>query len=180
MKKLSLIFFLAVMMQGVAQKQFTKTGKIDFEASVPAFEPVKASHSAVTAVLDLDTGEFAALALIKGFRFRNALMEEHFNENYMDSDTYPKAVFKGNLKDFSKDKLSGGTQSFTIEGTLEVRGKTQPITTEVTLSGASDTLHLESKFSVSPGDFDIEIPSVVSDKISDKISINVVFDLQKK
>jgi len=70
-----------------AQKYYTKTGKIDFEASVEVFEPVVASHDNVTSVLDTSNGQVAILALMKGFRFRNALMEEHFNENYIESDT---------------------------------------------------------------------------------------------
>ena len=75
-------------------KYLTKSGLLNFEASVEAFEEIKATNNNVTAILNTENGQFAALALVKGFRFKNALMEEHFNENYAESDEHPKAIFK--------------------------------------------------------------------------------------
>ena len=80
-----------------AQKMITRSGEIKFEASVPAFEPVAATNNSVSAVLDRSNGEFAALALMKAFKFKVPLMEEHFNENYIESSKYPKATFKGKI-----------------------------------------------------------------------------------
>src|SRR5688500_14963512 len=94
MRKNVLIALLLLSAGVSAQKMITKTGKVTFEASVPSFEEVKATHDAVTCVLNPATGEIASLALIKGFRFKIALMEEHFNENYIESNKYPKATFK--------------------------------------------------------------------------------------
>lgn len=179
MKTLFLLVGLIFCTQGYAQKYYTKTGQIDFEASVPAFEPVKASHKTVTALLDTNSGEIAVLALMKGFRFRNALMEEHFNENYMESDTYPKAVFKGTIQDFSKDGLTEGA-SFTVNGTLTLHGKSKEVETTITVKTLDKALALQATFSVAPGDFDIEIPSVVSEKISDEILITADFTLVEK
>ena len=88
-----------------AQKYFTRTGTTQFEASEKAFEPVEAINKSTTAILNVKTGEVAAQVFIAGFQFKNALMQEHFNENYMDSCQYPKAIFKGKLKGFSKAKL---------------------------------------------------------------------------
>ena len=91
----------------VAQEKYsTKNGTIVFEASVPSFEEVKAKNENVSAILNVETGDFASLVLINGFRFKVALMEEHFNENYMESSKFPKAILKGKLKDFSTSKLS--------------------------------------------------------------------------
>ena len=101
MKKISLYLVLLIGIAGFSQsKLITKTGKITFEASVPAFEEVKAKNESVTCILNTENGEIATLALIKGFRFKIALMEEHFNENYIESDRYPKATFKGKIDDF--------------------------------------------------------------------------------
>ncbi|MBE14726.1 MAG: YceI family protein [Dokdonia sp.] len=179
MKPILILLGLLFCAQGVAQKYYTKTGKIDFEASVAAFEPVKASHQAVTAILDTDTGDLAILALVKGFRFRNALMEEHFNENYAESDQYPKATFKGNLANFSTDDL-GEVKTYTANGTLNFHGQSQEITTKVKLRPEGSTHVLETAFSVAPETFGIEIPSVVSEKISKQINIDVVLTLIKK
>src|SRR5258705_13300570 len=80
-----------------SQKMITRTGEIKFEASVPSFEAVAAVNNSVSAILDESNGEFVALALIKAFKFKVPLMEEHFNENYIESSKYPKATFKGNI-----------------------------------------------------------------------------------
>src|SRR4051812_34513770 len=88
------------------EKIITKNGKITFEASMPAVEEVKGKNEGVTCVVNIKTGEIASLALVKGFRFKVALMEEHFNENYMESDKYPKSTFKGKIEDFDYSKLT--------------------------------------------------------------------------
>ena len=78
-----------------SQKMMTRTGEIKFEASMPAFEEIAATNSTVSCIFDETTGDFVALALIKSFKFKAPLMEEHFNENYMESSKFPKATFKG-------------------------------------------------------------------------------------
>ena len=107
MKNIIAFFSLALLsFSTVADKKITKTGTIVFEASVPSFEEVKAKNEAVTCILNPDNGEIAALALMKGFRFKVALMEEHFNENYVESSKYPKATFKGKIDNFDESKLT--------------------------------------------------------------------------
>jgi hypothetical protein len=95
MKKTVLNFFVLALIliantSGFAQKLITKTGNIKFQASMPSYEEVAAENKSVSAVLEQSTGDFAALVLIKGFRFKVALMEEHFNENYMDLTIHGK------------------------------------------------------------------------------------------
>ncbi|WAC03188.1 YceI family protein [Lacinutrix neustonica] len=107
-------------------KYLTKTGTVVFEASVPSFEEVKAENKNTTAILNTENGEFAALVLVKGFRFKNALMEEHFNENYAESDDYPKATFKGTITEFTLENIS--TQKTMIyNGSLVFHGKTKKL-----------------------------------------------------
>mgnify|MGYP000038271939 CR=1 FL=1 len=101
MKKLVLLFIFISINSFSQSKYYTKTGVVNFEASVPSFEEVKAHNKSVTAIFNSETGEFAALVFVKGFRFKNALMEEHFNENYAESDQYPKATFKGKILNFT-------------------------------------------------------------------------------
>ena len=180
MKKIIfLLVCVSITSQSFGQKYFTKTGVLNFEASVPAFEPVKASSSTTTAILDVSTGKLAVLALIKGFRFKNALMEEHFNENYMESDKHPKATFNGSIKDFSLDDLSS-KQEFSVSGDLTIHGKTKAIDITITLTKDGDAFLLETQFSAVPGDFNIDIPGVVKEKISDKINISGSFKLIKR
>ena len=101
MQKLLLPFLLLAVTIAFGQSKYmTKSGSMSFEASQPTFEPIEATHSAVSALLNADTGELAVLALVRGFRFPLALMEEHFNENYIESHQYPKTSFKGSITDF--------------------------------------------------------------------------------
>lgn len=178
---LLLAMILLTMLEISAQKFFTKTGTLDFEASVEAFEPVKASHSSTTAVLDASTGKIAVLALVKGFRFKNALMEEHFNENYMESDELPKTKFEGSLGNFSVNDLkSGEEKEFKIDGNLTIHGITKAIETLAVLKMNGKDISLTTNFSVLPADYGIDIPSVVKDKIAGKINITSNFNLIKR
>lgn len=155
------------------EKMICKTGNITFEASVPAFEEVKATNTNVTVVLNPKTGEIASLALMKGFRFKVALMEEHFNENYIESDKYPKAIFKGKIENFNAGSLTASPKNFTINGKLELHGKTVAVKTIAKMSQSGSGITLVSDFSVNASDFDISIPAVVKNKVSNKINIQV-------
>ncbi|MFN3969142.1 YceI family protein [Flavobacterium sp.] len=174
MKKILFYSLLFVSAQSFAQtKLVTKTGKITFEASVPAFEEVKAKNEAVTCILNPANGEIASLALMKGFRFKVALMEEHFNENYVESDKYPKATFKGKIDNFDLTKLSATAKDYTIKGKLELHGKTKDITIMAKIKKTDAGVEIDSNFSVNTDDFDIEIPSVVSKKLTKKVAVTL-------
>ena len=178
MKHLTLfVFFISVV--GFSQvKYLTKSGVLNFEASVETFEEIKASNSNVTAIFNASNGEFAALALVKGFRFKNALMEEHFNENYAESDEFPKAIFKGKLTDFSLETIQN---TYTINGTLSFHGVTQPIeNVSVAVIASENAFHFKGSFVISPNDFDIEIPNIVRSKIADNVTVVFDFELIKK
>jgi hypothetical protein len=164
---------------GFAQKLITKTGSIKFQASVPSYEEIAAENKSVSAVLEQSTGDFAALVLIKGFRFKVALMEEHFNENYMESEKFSKATLKGKIDDFDISKITNTPKNFTLKGDLTIHGKTNPINVIVKISKAANGVIAVGSFEVKPEDFDIEIPSLVRKKIADKIKINYNFLLVK-
>lgn len=163
----------------VAQdKILTKTGTISFEASVPAFEEVKAKNTGVSCVLNTKTGEIASLALMKGFKFKIALMEEHFNENYVESTKFPKATFKGKIENFDYSKVSATVQNYNLKGTLEIHGKTKEISVVAAIKKTKEGLEINSNFTVNSDDFDIEIPSVVSKKVSKKVKVSLDFLLK--
>ncbi|WP_188373338.1 YceI family protein [Winogradskyella haliclonae] len=161
-----------------AQKLIDKKGKITFEASEKTFEPVKATNASVTAILNTGTGEMASLALMKGFRFKNSLMEEHFNENYIESETYPKAKFRGKLLDFDYSNLGENTTSVTVDGKIELRGKEKQIRTTLNIKKSNGSIIMQGSFKVTPADFDIEIPSIVRKKIANEIIVYLDFNLQ--
>ena len=174
MKSILISFIVLVSLNSFAQnKMVTKTGKITFEASVPAFEEVKAKNESVTCILNPTTGDIAALALMKSFRFKVALMEEHFNENYMESDTYPKATFKGKIQDFDFSKLTATAKQYAIKGKLELHGKTKDITITASIKKSGDGVEIDSNFTVNTDDFAIDIPSVVSKKVTKKVAVKL-------
>ncbi|WP_348811369.1 YceI family protein [Flavobacterium maritimum] len=162
-----------------SQKVMTRTGKIKFEASVPSFEPVAAVNNSVSAILDESNGEFAALALIKAFKFKVPLMEEHFNENYIESSKYPKATFKGKIINFDASKLTTSGK-YDLEGDLTIHGVTKKIKTKITLVLKDGKLYLTNSFTVKAQDFNIKIPSIVKSKVSEDVTVTVDFILDEK
>ncbi|WOD44282.1 YceI family protein [Hwangdonia lutea] len=181
MKNIFCILFLIGFGLSAQTKYITKTGMVNFEASVPTFEKVKATHNLVTAIINTDNGEFAALALVKGFRFKNALMEEHFNENYAESDTFPKATFKGTIKDFDITDLKTETLPYTLKGELTFHGKTKHFNAlNISILKDNNKIILSGHFKAKASDFDIEIPKIVRNKISETIAVSFEFNMKKK
>ena len=178
MKTLLYFFLLLGASTFAQQKYLTKTGQISFEASVPSFEEVAAKNNSVTAILNTENGEFAALVLVKAFRFKNALMEEHFNENYAESHLYPKATFKGKIKDFDFKQLK---DTYKISGELTFHGVTKPINNvTVKLKNTDGNITLSSSFKLLPSDYNIKIPSIVKSKISDEVVTTIELLLVKQ
>ncbi len=182
MNKTFFILLLCVGLVAVTNAQSkwsTKTGNLVFEASVPSFEEVKATNNSVSAILNTETGAFASLALVKGFRFKVALMEEHFNENYMESSDFPKAVCKGKLVNFNVNDLKDTFSDFTMKGTITMHGVTKPIETIVKLKKTNNEIELQSNFILKPEDFDIKIPGIVSKKIADEVNVSANYSLSQ-
>lgn len=159
-----------------SQKMMTRTGEIKFEASMPAFEEIAGKNNSVSCILDEATGDFVALALVKAFKFKSPLMEEHFNENYMESSKFPKATFKGKIANFDAKKISSKKTEFDLEGDLTIHGITQKIKTKLILVLNAGKITATSLILVKPQDYNIEIPSLVKGKIAEsaKVSINFI------
>ena len=183
MKKIILLTFLGLVYNSFSQdKIITKTGRIAFESLyLTAFQDVMATNEEVTAVLNPKTGDFACLGLIKGFRFEVRLMEEHFNENYMESDKYPKAVFRGTIQNFDVNKLNGYEREYFIKGTLELHGKSKEmmVISKIKRSNLFG-IEISTSFYVLAEDFSIPIPTVVKGKVSSKLKVNADFKFATK
>lgn len=178
MKNLFLLFVLITSNVFAQNKYLTKTGVISFEASVPSFEDVAAKNNLVTAILNTENGEIAALVLVKAFRFKNALMEEHFNENYAESDIFPKATFKGKIQGFDNNAIKS---SYVLKGELAFHGKSKHIDNiKVDVTHVNGIISLHGNFKVKASHFNIEIPKIVSNKIAEDIEISFEFELQPK
>lgn len=167
--------------QGYSQDRFIdKNGTVIFEASEKLFEEVKGTNTTVTAVLDANTNQMASLALITGFQFKNSLMQEHFNENYAESERYPKATFKGELVDFDVASIGSEITQVAVRGTLSFHGKSKEVETMAKVQKVDDVLALHGSFSTTPSDFDIEIPRIVRNKIAKQVLVKFDFKLKRK
>lgn len=154
-------------------KYFTKSGDITFDAS-GITEDITADNKQVTFVLDAKTGALELAVLMKAFEFERALMQEHFNENYVESDKYPKSIFKGKITNFNDVDLSkDGSYPVKIDGQLTIHGVTKEVPAHGTLTMKNGKLSGKTSFKILLSDFDIDIPSIVKDKISKTVNINV-------
>lgn len=164
-----------------AQKYFTKTGKIYFDATSPGSpERVEATHRTATCVVDIQTGSIQFAMLMKGFEFERALMQEHFNENYVESDKYPNATLKGKVTNISQiDFTKNGSYTAEIEGDLTIHGTTQSIKETGTFEVKDDKVNGKSKLTILLADYGISIPAPVVDKIAREIEITVDVMLEK-
>jgi polyisoprenoid-binding protein YceI len=179
MKKTFFFLFFSLTISGFSQTYFTRSGNTDFKASVAAFEPVEATNKSTTVILKTATGDLAAQLFLTAFQFRVALMQEHFNENYMDSNTHPKAVFRGKLADFNFTELSI-KKEYDLSGSLTIKGIQKEITTTARVTLDGDKVIVSSKFTVAPQDFDIDIPNIVRKKIAETIHITLNYELVEK
>jgi len=175
MKQAVLIFLITVacLNNAAAQKYFTKNGSIAF-FSKAALEDIKADNNQVMAVINTQNGELQFSLLTKGFHFKKALMEEHFNENYMESDKYPKSTFKGIITDISGVNFAkDGNYKVMVNGDLSMHGVTKNINTGGTISISGGKITGTSIFKIVLADYNISIPKVVENNISKTIEITV-------
>lgn len=175
MKKILLTAILAAIVNiaMVAQKYYTKNGNISFFSST-SMEDIKADNNQVMSVLNVQTGELQFSVLIKSFHFKKTLMEEHFNENYMESSKYPKSTFKGTVADISKVNFSkDGSYPVNVSGDLTMHGVTKKVTTTGTLNIQGGKITGTAVFKVALADYNISVPKVVEGNISKTIEIKV-------
>lgn len=161
----------------VAQdKYFTKTGKISFYSKA-SLENIEAHNRSVTAVLDSKTGNLQFSVNIKGFEFDKALMQDHFNENYLESTKYPKAEFKGQITnngdiDYSKD----GTYNAKVKGKLTIHGETKDADADGTVTVKGGKVMLTSDFNVALADYKIKNDKMNNISNTIRVSVNCSLD----
>jgi len=142
-------------------------------------ENIEAHNEQVLSMMDVTNGEIAASMLMKSFHFKKALMQEHFNEKYIESDKFPKATFKGKIKDLSKlDLTKDGKYSVEVEGEITIHGETQPLKANVDFEVKGKTITANSTFPLRVKDFKITIPTVVIKNIAEVVEVKVSFNYQ--
>jgi polyisoprenoid-binding protein YceI len=179
MKKsaLLLLVLLAGALSVNAQIYKGKKNTVSFYSYTP-MENISATDSVATVLLNSKTGDVIANVSIKGFVFPNALMQEHFNENYMESDKFPQGSFKGKINetvDYTKD----GVYTVSMTGTLTVHGVAKPRTIkDIKLVVKGNTVTVDFKFDILLADHNIKIPEAVGQKIAESINVTVHSELE--
>ncbi len=177
MKIVNIVITLLLVVQlGQAQKYFSKNAIIKFHSDSP-MEKIEGVNSTASTVMDLASGKIEFAALNNAFVFEKALMQEHFNENYMESTKFTKTVFKGAIQDISKLNLSTpGVYKMMIQGDLIMHGVTKNISVPAEFTVDAKGVHATAKFRVKCSDYDIKIPAVVKNNVSNDVDISVKVD----
>ena len=176
----SLIIFCIVVLSSFqmrGQKFFTRNGHLGF-FSKTNMEDIKASNESVTYIMDLSTGEINISALQTNFQFEKALMQEHYNENYVESSKFPKAIFKGKIDDMSKVNFKmEGVYNAKVSGNLEIHGVTKPYSVDAVFKVGGGHVLAETNFKVKCADHNIKIESSLKNNIAESIDVNAKADL---
>ena len=181
MKRSFLIIVLIFCVSKITSQQlYTNEGETIFDGSKESFEPIKATNNSSVSIIDTDNGNIAALIYIKDFDFRLGLMQEHFNENYMESNKFPRSTFEGVIQNFNFEKLENNYANFIIEGEIEIKGVKKNISTVAKIKKTEDGIDLNTSFNIKLSDYKIKIPRLVFKKIDENVVVNLNYSYEKK
>lgn len=178
MKKVALLFAMLITsfagINSFAQGRImTRSAEITFYSKAP-LEDIEATNKAAISVIEKTTGQVEFSVLMKGFTFEKALMQEHFNENYVESDDFPKATFKGTIANISKVNFSkDGRYPISINGSLTLHGVTKDVKSEGVITVQKGVIEGSSELTIVLEDYNIKIPALVKDKISKTVRIAI-------
>jgi polyisoprenoid-binding protein YceI len=167
--RLLLGLFCVMALEGTAQKYVAEKSVITFFSDA-LIEDITASNAKTTSIFNKQTGELAFSVPVREFQFENKLMQEHFNEKYMESDKYPKATFSGKI--INLDVAQTDVQQVKAKGKLTIHG----VTREVEIYGTAqpgDKITVKTKFRVKLADYKIKIPQVVFQNIAEEVEVTV-------
>jgi len=171
MKKILLLCFLYCFGSfAFGQKYATEKGQISFFSDAPV-EDIEAINSVVGSLFNGSTGEIVYILKMRDFIFPKALMREHFNEKYIESEKYPKGTFQGKITGFSASAT--GVQNVRAIGKLSIHGVTQDIDVPGTIESVSGKLHMKSKFFVKLVDYNIKIPTIIWQNIAEEVEVRI-------
>ncbi|MCD6180327.1 MAG: YceI family protein [Bacteroidales bacterium] len=169
-----LISFLAVTAQ--AQKQITKTGTVEIFSETPLFT-IDGINKKVASILNTETGDIVASTLVRSFKFEEALVEEHFNENYIESHKFTKSVFKGKIINFDVANFSiDGSYDVLFQGKFTIHGETRDIEEKGIITVKDGLISAESEFHISLENYKVKVEKSYKKAIKDEILLKIKFD----
>ena len=173
MKKATLLLLaISIVNFGFSQVYMDKKAKTHF-LSKSEIEDIEATNKTSVVVMDAGKGNVQVQVQIKAFKFASSFMEEHFNENYMESEKFPFSTFKGKINetvDYTKD----GEVKVTCTGKLEMHGVSKDVTIPGTLKIKGNQITLTADFKVKIADYKIKVPSLYTKNIAEEIAVDVI------
>jgi hypothetical protein len=170
---------LLLMSTGFTQQEnlfFTDSGYVNFSSDAP-LEYIEASSNELAGILNIHDLTFSFTVPIVSFQgFNSALQRTHFNENYMESEKFPNATFKGKIVE-EIDLTTEGTYQIRAKGNINVHGIDHDRIIRCTLQVKSDRIIVESSFKVPLDEHSIKIPSIVQQKIAEVIDVSIRFEM---
>lgn len=177
MKTIVVVMALVVSsLTAFGQKYFTKTANVTFFSATP-LEDIEAKSNQTTSIIDFATGEVVFKMRIKTFQFDKALMQEHFNEKYLESDKYPESTFKGTIDNYKVlDLTKDGEYKVSVTGDLAIHGVTNNYTAIGVITVASGKVSVFTKFPIVVADHNVTIPGAVKKNIAESVDVTVTAD----
>jgi polyisoprenoid-binding protein YceI len=171
MKRVLLLTVLTLAFGKVsAQKFILSEGFVQFYSEA-ALEDIKAINKKTSGLFNVETGEVAFIIPVNQFQFEKKLMQEHFNEKYMESDKFPKASFAGTIREFDIDK--SGEQMVVAKGQLTIHGVTQPVEVKGVAEKQGDIITLRAVFMVRLEDYKVKIPQLMWQNIAEQVEVTI-------
>jgi polyisoprenoid-binding protein YceI len=168
MKKLIVLVIATVFSSGIsAQIYMAKTCEISFFSKTP-MKDIDATNKAAKPLLNTATGDIQIKIVMTAFVFPDAFMQEHFNENYIESEKYPNCIFKGKVNekvDYTKD----GENKVTVTGTIDMHGVKKDVTLEGTITVKGNEITMSTKFRIHIADYNIKVPSLYVETIAENV-----------
>jgi len=176
---ISVFLFLMLTVSSYGQKYFTRNGYVKFFSETP-IENIEAKNNQASCIVDMQTGEVVSKMLVTAFQFEKALMQEHFNENYVESDKFPQAILKAKITNLKEIDLSkGGLNKVILEADITLHGISHHYTINGTAENKDGKIIAQSSFITKPSDFEIKIPKTVEDHIAKEVQVSVRFELEQ-
>jgi hypothetical protein len=176
---LFILFTFSAIFASSQEKYISRNGSIQFIASTP-LETIDPINNHVSCILDTENGNIVFQLKMISFKFEKALMEEHFNEKYVESEKFPKATFQGKIKDWDTTLLNGEKHMVLAIGNITIHGIKKEIIVNGIIKTNKINIFLSSSFDITLADFGIGIPKLVRDKISKTVKVEVNMNLKLK
>ena len=164
---LLLLLFIFNFASKAQNKYFTKSGTIIFDGKA-TLDKIHAENKSAACVLDAVAGTLRFTVLMKGFEFKKALMQTHFNEKYVESPLYPKSEFNGQIINNSTVKYNtDGVYTVSVKGKLTIHGQTKEVTASGKITVKNGKVNLNSIFTILVPDYKIKA------NMKDQVTISV-------